>query len=189
MRAADLARRQQQEIPLPDVVMEDDNDLPLTFSSSIGQASQMEIPILPSDPVAPSGELRSTVTIPSGLFSDVVSHPAAPPAPVIQYVAGLIPLNPAQYSVMASQGHTQDAFFECLEPAPFCNCDPVPSRYRVLPGVNICIWCNNHLPLDTLSKRMWCGGVDGVGHDVWRSDMDLENNTFCNACEESITMA
>jgi hypothetical protein len=83
MRAADLARRQQQEIPLPDVVMEDDNDLPLTFPTSIGQASQMEVPILPSDPVAPSGELRSTVTIPSGLFSDVDSRPAAPPAPVI----------------------------------------------------------------------------------------------------------
>jgi hypothetical protein len=139
MRAADLARRQQQEIPLPDVVMEDDNDLPLTFPTSIGQASQMEVPILPLDPVALSGELRSTVTIPSGLFSDVDSRPAAPPAPVIQYVAGLIPLNPGQYSVMASQGHTQDAFFECLEPAPFCNHDPVPSCYRVLPSVNICI--------------------------------------------------
>jgi hypothetical protein len=36
MRAADLARRQQQEIPLPDVAIEDDNDLPLTFLTSIG---------------------------------------------------------------------------------------------------------------------------------------------------------
>jgi hypothetical protein len=43
----------------------------------------MEILILPSDPVTLSGELRSTVTIPSSLFSDVDSRPAAPLAPVI----------------------------------------------------------------------------------------------------------
>jgi hypothetical protein len=36
---------------------------------------------------------------------------------------------------------------------------------------------------------MWCGGVDSVGHDVWRSDIDLENNTFCNACDKSIRIA
>jgi hypothetical protein len=28
--------------------------------------------------------------------------------------------------------------------------------------------------------------TDGNGHKVWRIDMDLENNTFCNACKEAI---
>ena len=77
------------------MVIEDNNNLSLTFPTSIGQASQIEILILHSDPVAPSSKLQSTVTIPSSLFSDVNSYPAAPPAPVIQYVASLIPLNPS----------------------------------------------------------------------------------------------
>jgi hypothetical protein len=56
MRATDLAKRLQQEIPL---LMEEDNDLSLpSLPSSIGRASKMEIPILPYDPVAPSGGLR-----------------------------------------------------------------------------------------------------------------------------------
>jgi hypothetical protein len=58
--------RLQQEIPVP--VEEDEQELPLFTSqlSGPGRASQMEIPILPSDPVRPSDHLHSTVTIPSG---------------------------------------------------------------------------------------------------------------------------
>jgi hypothetical protein len=110
--------------------------------------------------------------------------------PALQYVAGLMPINLGQYAAgwMASQGHTQDQSFECTALPPFCDRDPVPARYRVLPGVNVCIWCNNGLAMDTLSRKMWCRGHDGNGHEVWRSDMDLENNSFCNACEETIGM-
>jgi hypothetical protein len=35
---------------------------------------------------------------------------------------------------------------------------------------------------------MWCRGHNSNSHEVWRSDMDLENNSFCNACEETISM-
>ena len=65
MRAADVARRLQQEVPLP---IEDEQDLPLFQSelSGPGRAGQMELPILPSEPVQPSDQLRSTITIPSG---------------------------------------------------------------------------------------------------------------------------
>jgi ATP-dependent DNA helicase PIF1 len=66
MRATDAAKRLQQEIPVP--VEEDEQELP-PFTSQLsgpGRASQMEIPILPSDPVRPSDHLHSTITIPSG---------------------------------------------------------------------------------------------------------------------------
>jgi hypothetical protein len=58
----------------------------------------------------------------------------------------------------------------------------------VLPGVDVYIWCNNGLIMDTLSRKMWCRGHDGNDHEVWRSDVDLENNSFCNACEETVGM-
>jgi hypothetical protein len=66
MRAINAAKRLQQEIPVP--IEEDEQELPLFTSqlSGPGRASQMEIPILPSDPVRPSDHLHSTVTIPSG---------------------------------------------------------------------------------------------------------------------------
>jgi hypothetical protein len=35
---------------------------------------------------------------------------------------------------------------------------------------------------------MWCRGHDGNGHEVWRGDRDSENNSFCNACKETISM-
>jgi hypothetical protein len=47
---------------------------------------------------------------------------------------------------------------------PFCDRDPVPARYRVLPGVDVCIWCNNGLAMDTPSRMMWCREHDGNGH-------------------------
>jgi hypothetical protein len=74
MPATDRAKRQLQEMPLP-AVDEDgnsENDLPVTpstFPSFVGCASQIEILIFHSEPVAPSGELRSTATIPSSFFS------------------------------------------------------------------------------------------------------------------------
>jgi hypothetical protein len=71
MRAADLPRRQQQGIPLPDVIMEDNNDLPLTFPTSMSQASQMEIPSflqIPSPYLVSSGPLS-----PSRLVYSVMS--------------------------------------------------------------------------------------------------------------------
>ncbi|KAF1934540.1 hypothetical protein EJ02DRAFT_491647 [Clathrospora elynae] len=66
MRAADAARCLQQEVPLP--IEEDEQDLPLfqLELSGPGRASQIELPILPSEPVQPSDQLRSTITIPSG---------------------------------------------------------------------------------------------------------------------------
>jgi hypothetical protein len=189
MRATDAAKRLQQEI---DLSVEDKDDLPPVRSqvSGPGMASQMVLPILPSDPVLPSDQLRSTVTIPSGFDIPIdmdLSDIPQPEQPVLHYVAGLLPVNPGQYvgiAFMASQDTTQNESFECR--ASPCNRDRIPAVYRVLPRVDVCIWCNNGVPLDTPRRKMWCGGVDGNGHEVWRIDIDLENNTFCNACEESI---
>jgi hypothetical protein len=142
MRAADVARRLQQEAPLS---IEDEQDLP-SFQSELsgpGKASQMELPILPSEPVQPSDQLRSTITIPSGfdiptsldLSSDVLGQ-----QPLLQYVAGLIPINPGQYAgttLIASQDSTQNESFECR--ASPCDRDQIPAIYRAVPGVDVCI--------------------------------------------------
>ncbi|KAH7082829.1 hypothetical protein BKA63DRAFT_529794 [Paraphoma chrysanthemicola] len=69
MRNADYARRKPFEYKAPGVVIEDDHfgsDLPTLPPSTAGpgRASQMEIPILRSDPVQPSG-----FTIPSGFVT------------------------------------------------------------------------------------------------------------------------
>jgi hypothetical protein len=112
----------------------------------------MELPILPSEPVQPSDQLRSTITIPSGfdiptsidLSSDVVGQ-----QPLLQYVAGLVPINPGQYAgtaLMASQDSTQNESFECR--ASPCDYDRIPAIYRAVLGVDVCIWCNNRLNAD-----------------------------------------
>ncbi|KAF1941631.1 hypothetical protein EJ02DRAFT_195464 [Clathrospora elynae] len=142
----------------------------------------MTIPILASDPVAPSGEPRSTVSV----HSDAIA--AAAPGQS-SYVAGLMPVNLDQYcnnlSVVASQEDSEGStWFECLAPAPFYNRDPVPIAYCVTPGINVCIWCNHGIDIDNERRKMWC--VGNGGHEVWRSEMDLEENTFCNACEVTI---
>ncbi|KAI0617906.1 hypothetical protein TUN199_10107, partial [Pyrenophora tritici-repentis] len=107
MRAADLTKRESQEIELP---IADADELPSPFPSSfvadIGRASQMAIPVLPSEPVASSGELGSTVLSPSGAFSggissddvvggDVVRH--SHPRSSVMLVAGLVPRDREQY--------------------------------------------------------------------------------------------
>jgi hypothetical protein len=111
-----------------------------------------------------------------------------PGSPLPRHVAGLLPVNPGQYAAghiaLASQDHSQDPWFECKAPAPLCNLDSVPARYRVLPGVDICIWCNNCLLIDTLSRKAWCGG--NGGHEVFRTEIDYEEHTFCNTCKENI---
>ncbi|KAI1561101.1 UvrD-C-2 multi-domain protein [Pyrenophora tritici-repentis] len=125
MRAADLTKRESQEIELP---IADADELPSPFPSSfvadIGRASQMAIPVLPSEPVAPSGELGSTVLSPSGAFSggissddvvggDVVRH--SHPRSSVMLVAGLVPRDREQYdgsNMLTSQTpSTQDHWF------------------------------------------------------------------------------
>jgi hypothetical protein len=158
--------------------------------SGPSMASQIVLPILPSDPVL-SDQLRLTVTILSGFDIPTgidLSDIPQPEQPVLYYVAGLLP-DLSQYAgtaFIASQDTTQNNSFECR--ASLCNRDRIPAAYRVLPRVDVCIWCNNGVPLDTPSRKMWCGGADGNRHKVWRIDIDLENNTFCNACEEAIRM-
>jgi hypothetical protein len=82
-------------------IEEDEQELP-PFTSQLsgpGRASQMEIPILPSHLVRLSDYLHSTVTIPSGfefpsgmdLSND---RPLQPQLPALQYVAGLMPIDP-----------------------------------------------------------------------------------------------
>ncbi|KAK1912952.1 hypothetical protein P3342_004888 [Pyrenophora teres f. teres] len=197
MRARDLAIREGQEIPLPLQYNDDgeDDDLPVFPASQHGRASQMSIPLLPSEPFAPSGELRSTITVPSEaagtvILSDVAAPPFVPPPrpPLPRYVDGLLPRNLAQYNnvdeAQASQGDEGMSWFECVAPAPFCNRDPIPIAYRAFPGINICIWCNHRLGMDYPRRRMWC--TNGQGHDVVRSEMNLVENTFCNTCEHAM---
>ncbi|KAH7083599.1 hypothetical protein FB567DRAFT_446658, partial [Paraphoma chrysanthemicola] len=108
-----------------------------------GRASEMELPILPSEPVQPSDQLRSTIIIPSGfdiptsmnLFSDVVGQ-----QPLLQCVTGPVPNNPGQYAgtaLMASQDSRQN---ECLQ----CRASPrdhdlIPAISRAVPDIDICI--------------------------------------------------
>jgi hypothetical protein len=189
MRAADAARRLQQEVPLP--TEEDEEDLP-SFQSELlgpGRASQMELPILPSEPVQPSGQLYSTITIPSGfdiltsmdLSSDVVSQ-----QPLLQYVAGLVPINPGQYAgtaLMASQDSTQNESFECR--ASSCDRDRIPAMYRAVPGADVCIWCNNGLNADDQRRKVWCQGVGRASHEIYKHVKGDE--TFCPGCEMEIS--
>jgi ATP-dependent DNA helicase PIF1 len=203
MRNADYARRQAQEVPLPLDLMPDDDDDGLPPPPPPGNAPPQFELVIRSDPAAHSG-----VEVPSGFFSGGftsdgpplssdsdtpigrVQTPLPPGPPLPRYVAGLLPVNLGQYAAghmaLASQDHSQDPWFECKAPAPLCNLDSVPARYRVLPGVDICIWCNNRLPIDTLSRKVWCGG--NGGHEVFRTEIDYEEHTFCNTCEESIRM-
>jgi hypothetical protein len=169
MRAADVARRLQQEALLS---LEDEPDLP-SFQSELsgpGRASQMELPILPSEPVQLSDQLRSTITIPSGsniptslgLSSDMLGQ-----QPLLQYVAGLILINPGQYAgttLMALQDSTQNKSFECR--ASPCDCDQIPAIYRAVPGVDVCIWCNNRPNADNQGRKIWCQGITRAGHEV-----------------------
>ncbi|KAI2476987.1 hypothetical protein Ptr902_11529 [Pyrenophora tritici-repentis] len=125
MRAADLTKGESQEIELP---IADADELlspfPSSFVAGIGRASQMAIPVLPSEPVAPSGELGSTVLSPSGAFSggissddvvggDVVRH--SHPRSSVMLVAGLVPRDREQYdgsNMLTSQTpSTQDHWF------------------------------------------------------------------------------
>jgi hypothetical protein len=188
MRAADVARRPQQEAPLS---IEDEQDLP-SFQSELsgpGKAIQIELPILPSEPVQPSDQLRSTITIPSGfdiptsldLSSDVLGQ-----QPLLQYVAGLIPINPGQYAgttLIASQDSTQNESFECR--ASPCDRDQFPAIYRAVPGVDVCIWCNNRLNADNHGRKIWCQGITRAGHEVYKHVKG--DKTFCPNCELDIS--
>jgi hypothetical protein len=123
-----------------------------------GMASQIVLPILPSDPGLPSDQLRLTVTILSGFDISTgidISDIPQPEQPVLCYVAGLLPVNLSQYAgtaFIASQDTTQNNSFECR--ASLCNRDRIPAAYRVLPRVDVYIGCNNGVPLDTPSRKM-----------------------------------
>jgi hypothetical protein len=188
MRAADAARRLQQEVPLP--TEEDEEDLPPFHSELLGpgRASQMKLPILPSEPVQPSGQLYSTITIHSSfdiptsmhLSSDVVSQQF-----LLQYVAGLVPINPGQYAgtaLMASQDSTQNESFECR--ASSCDRDRIPAMYHAIPGADVCICCNNGLNADDQRRKVWCQGVSRASHEIYKHVKGEE--TFCPDCEMEI---
>ena len=199
MRNADYVRRQAQEVPLPLDIMPDDDDeddddgLPPPLLP--GCVSQFDL-VIQSDPAAHSG-----VEVSSGFFSGGFTSDALPgdcdtvtggvqAPPPLRYVPGLLPVDPGQYAAghmaLASQNHSQDPRFECKAPAPLCNLDSVPARYRVLPRVDICIWCNNRLPMDTPSRKVWCGG--NGGYEEFRTKIGYDEHTFCYTCEEGIGM-
>jgi hypothetical protein len=195
MRATDAAKRARQEIALPVSYPIDDDLLDLSTGMTfpaIGQASQMDLPILPSEPIAPSDQLKSTITITSGLplSSEVDTQPQQPapvqPPLVLPLVAGLRTQNPDQYlgtDFMASQGSTQNRWFQCLHPT-LCNYDTVPAAYRAVYGVNVCIWCNNGISLDNPQRVLWCYGlaIEG-GHPALRSEVE---DGYCQACSNAI---
>jgi hypothetical protein len=136
----------------------------------------MEFPILPSD------QLRSTVAIPSGLNipSDVLGQ-----KPLLQYVAGLVPINPGQYAgptLRASQESTQNEISEYR--ASTYDRDQIPAIYRAIPGVDVCIWCNSKLNADNQGRKICCQGVSRAGHEIYKHVKGDE--TFCPDCKIGI---
>jgi hypothetical protein len=108
--------------------------------------------------------------------------PPAPPAPVIQYVAGLPVQNPAHYdntALLATQGTSQDAWFQSLHP-DLCNMDMVPAIYRVCPNVNVCIWCNNGLEMDNPRRKGWYS----EGHKAY--GRDIADDRYFPACTAAL---
>ena len=83
---------------------------------------------------------------------------------------------------MASQDSTQNKSFECR--ASPCDRDQIPAIYRAVPGVDVCIWCNNRLNADNQGRKVWCQGISKAGHEVYKHVKGDE--TFCPDCELEI---
>jgi hypothetical protein len=83
---------------------------------------------------------------------------------------------------MASQDSTQNENSEYR--ASPCDCDRIPAIYRTVPGVDVCIWCNNGLNADNQGRKVWCQGVSRAVHEFYKHVTGDE--TFCPDCEMEI---
>jgi hypothetical protein len=161
----------------------DDNDDGPPPPPPPGSVPQFEL-VVRSDPAA-----HSHVEVPSGFFSGSFTSDALPgdgdtvigglhASPPLRYDRRFPPRQPRSVyrrshgiGIPISQS---GSMVQVQGPAPLCNLDSVPPRYRVLPDVTFAFG-GTTVYLWTLQAER-CS----VGYEVFRREIDYDEHTFCN---------